>query len=143
MTARRPTHQQVAEASTYSSNALLQLKTIAERLEKLEFERQELLEYQRLDRKRRAIEYCILDNDRTETMQHINRVCSICTVCMAAMAMLIAFLAVFASELVVTCLKMHHISTVMHYPSSNIRGWPILNVQITGQRVARACSASC
>eukprot|EP00892_Ulva_mutabilis_P006487 jgi/Ulvmu1/420/UM001_0427.1 len=50
------------------------LKTIAERLEKLESERQELLEYQRLDRKKRAIEYCILDNDRTEVMQQINKV---------------------------------------------------------------------
>lgn len=60
-----------------NNRLLVQLQTISARLEKLESERQELLEYQRLDRKRRAIEYCILDSDRAETIQQINKVSAV------------------------------------------------------------------
>ena len=52
----------------------MQLHTISERLEKLESEREELLEYQSLDRRRRAIEYCILHNDRAAKVEQINDV---------------------------------------------------------------------
>lgn len=54
---------------------VLQLKTIKERLEKLAKEREQLLEYQMLDKKRKAIEFCILDHDRVKIVKELNEVC--------------------------------------------------------------------
>jgi chromosome segregation ATPase len=54
---------------------MMQLKTISDRLEKLQSEREELLEYHRLDRQKRAIEYRILDKDRVDVVAQINEVC--------------------------------------------------------------------
>lgn len=53
---------------------VLQLNTIKERLEKLAQEREQLLEYQRLDKKRKAIEFCILDHDRVKVVKELNEV---------------------------------------------------------------------
>lgn len=55
-------------------SAHVQLRTIKERLEKLAKEREQLLEYQRLDKKRKAIEFCILDHDRVKIVKELNEV---------------------------------------------------------------------
>ena len=52
----------------------MQLTTIKERLEKLAKEREQLLQYQRLDKKCKAIEFCILDLDRAKTVKELNEV---------------------------------------------------------------------
>jgi chromosome segregation ATPase len=57
--------------------SMMQLKTIKDRLEKLSEEREQLMEYQRLDKKRKAIEFCILDHDRVKIVKELNGVCEI------------------------------------------------------------------
>lgn len=57
----------------------MQLKTIKARLQKLAKEREQLLQYQRLDKKRKAIEYCILDHDRLKILQELKNVRRLCS----------------------------------------------------------------
>lgn len=63
------------ELSRHVVGAVMQLKTIKVRLEKLAKEREQLLEYQRLDKKRKAIEFCILDHARVKIVKELKEVC--------------------------------------------------------------------
>lgn len=51
------------------------LHTIEERLQTLEEEKEELKEYQKWDKLRRSLEYCIHDRDLKDTKRKLEEVC--------------------------------------------------------------------
>lgn len=71
-TAQRP--KSVPLSPFPAARRAAQLATIAERLERLRAESHELLEWQRLDRERRAIEYRILGDERTDIRERLKTV---------------------------------------------------------------------
>jgi structural maintenance of chromosome 3 (chondroitin sulfate proteoglycan 6) len=54
------------------------LAYINERLKELESEKEELKEYQQLDRERRALEYCLFDHELKETEAKLSEVKHLC-----------------------------------------------------------------
>lgn len=53
------------------------MKTIEERLQTLEEEKEELKEYQKWDKLRRSLEYCIHDRDLKDTKRKLDEVIAV------------------------------------------------------------------
>jgi structural maintenance of chromosome 3 (chondroitin sulfate proteoglycan 6) len=64
----------MAETESKKAKIAEVLAYINERLKELESEKEELKEYQQLDRERRALEYCIFDHELKETEAKLNEI---------------------------------------------------------------------